>query len=258
MKFKNGYSVFLSMVTLGILAYAILNTILPAQAQQSTIATDTEPNRAKIEKIIREFLLKNPELLVEMSALLEERQQKQKNELFISNLSSIRDKLTDSNSPVLGNPESNNVIVEFSDYNCPYCRRMGPIVKEALQENKDLKVILREFPVLGEDSLTASKAALASKYQNKYEEFHFSLINNEGRINEKVVFKIANKIGLDIQKLKKDMQRPEITAAIQQNMEMAQRLGINGTPAFIAGNKLVPGAIPKNQFSELISVAKEK
>ena len=257
MKIRTASSRLLLLIFVGIIAVSISVYYYPTFSQTSSNEERADLPKEKIEAIIRDYLLKNPEILDEMALLLEERRRKAQREQFVSNLSTLRDELTSSKSPTLGNPEAKKVIVEFSDYNCPYCRRMAPIVKETIEKNKNIRIVLREFPVLGPDSVEASKAALAAQYQGKYQEFHFALISHNGRLNKSSINKIAENVGLDMERLKKDMERSEITDSIKRNIEMAQRLGINGTPAFIVGDQLSPGAVSKEQFELLIAEAEK-
>ena len=241
-----------------IFAIAIF-TITHASAQQSEPGKIDDKERQKIEKIVRDYLLRNPEILVEMSTILDAKQQAQQQIGFRDALASIRkDLMNDSATPSTGNPDGKTVIVEFSDYNCPYCRKMAPLVKSAIKDNPDLKVVMREFPILGPSSRYAARAALAAKFQNKYQEMHWAMISHQGRLNNATIDRIASEAGLDMKLLKADMRRPEIEKMIAKNLEYADKLGIRGTPAFIAGDTLAPGALSKEAFQSLLKAASPK
>ncbi len=224
---------------------------------QPAMAENKQFSRPEIELIIRDYLLKNPELLIEMSRLLEAKQKALTKNNFSDAVKKLNTELVSGDgAAVMGNPDGKTVIIEFSDYNCPFCKRMAPMVKQAIKANPDLKFVLREFPILGPSSRYASTAALAAKMQGKYEAAHFVLISTRGRLTEVKVNKLLEAAGLDMAKLKKDMKSPSIKAVIARNLEIGQMLGINGTPAFIAAEKLFPGALTPEQFSDMVQVAK--
>ncbi len=226
---------------------------VPASAQSKPLS------KTQIEQIVRNYLLKNPEILIEMSQILDAKQKAQTANRFSENLNSVIFELENGDGGgVLGNPKGTTVIYEFSDYNCPYCKRMAPIIEKAIKADKNIKVILREFPILGPSSKLASKAALAAKMQGKYQQAHFALIGVKGRLSESKVFKLLAGVGLDLDRLKKDMKRPEIDQAIEKNLQIGQLLGINGTPAFIAAEKLYPGALSPEQFAQMLKAATAK
>ena len=204
-----------------------------------------------------QLALENPELIVEVMRRLEEKQQAEKDQAFKTNLEMVRSELfANPDAPAMGNADGKTVIVEFSDYNCPYCKRMASTVKQAIDSEPDLKVVMIEFPILGPNSQYAAAAALAAKYQGKYLEAHFGLFAQKGSLTPASVERVLGQAGLDIDKLKEDMKRPEIQQALERNLELGQLLGINGTPAFIGGDLLRPGAIPATEFVRLIEVAR--
>ena len=225
---------------------------------QATSAAETNAfSKQEIEQIVREYLLKNPEILLEMSQILELKQKAATENKFSETLKQLSGELVASKGAgFMGNVNGKTVIIEFSDYNCPYCKRMSSMVKQAIKADKNIKVVLREFPILGPSSVYAAKAALAAKQQGKYQQAHFALISTKGRLTENRVKKIMAGIGVDVAKLEKDMQRPEIKAALERNLRIGELLGINGTPAFIAGGNLFPGAQDNEQFAKMLTLAK--
>ena len=228
----------------------------PAGAQQQSAET-AEAERARIETIVRDYLLNNPELIIEVMRRLEEKQQAEKDQAFKTNLVMVRSELFDNpDAPAMGNADGKTVIVEFSDYNCPYCKRMAPTVKQAMESEPDLKVVMIEFPILGPNSQYAAAAALAAKLQGKYSEAHFALFGQKGSLAPASIDRALQRAGLNLKKLKQDMKRPEIQQALERNLELGQLLGINGTPAFIGGDLLRPGAIPASEFVKLIEAAR--
>ena len=164
----------------------------------------------------------------------------------------------DTTTPFLGNENAQSFIVEFSDYNCPYCKRTYPGIKELLAADGDIKIIMMEFPVLGPMSEYAAKAALAANIQGKYAAFHEGMMDTGTRLDEKGVLGVAQKIGLDMAKLRQDMNSPEVLRQLENNALMARMLGITGTPAFVIGDQLVPGAIGKDKIKALVDATRAK
>ena len=152
----------------------------------------------------------------------------------------------------LGNNEGKKVIIEFFDYNCGYCKRSFPELMELILNDSDIKVILKELPVLGESSILASKYAIAAQKQNKYFEMHKELINFSGQISTNDIKNISKTIGINFEQLKTDMNHDETILLIRENYRLADLIGVRGTPAFIINKKLIPGAIGKNEMVKLL------
>ncbi len=199
----------------------------------------------KIEKIIKEFLLKNPRLIKSALENFELSEQIKKKQSAIELLKT-------SKNPGIFQKNADVTIFEFFDYNCGYCKSVVKLLLDTVNEDKKINLIFVEFPILSEDSYTASLAALAAQKQNLYNEFHISLMNVKGRINKDRILNIAQEIGLNIENLKSDMKDPEIKLTLKKNREVAKLLKLNGTPAFIVGNVIYPGAIKKNQLKKAI------
>jgi protein-disulfide isomerase len=152
----------------------------------------------------------------------------------------------------LGNKEGKTVIIEFFDYNCGYCKRSFPELMDLISNDSDIKVILKELPVLGESSILASKYAIAAQKQNKYFEMHQELINFSGQISTNDIKNISKTIGINFEQLKTDMNHDETILIIRENYRLADLIGVRGTPAFIINKKLIPGAIGKNDMVKLL------
>ena len=152
----------------------------------------------------------------------------------------------------LGNNEGKKVIIEFFDYNCGYCKRSFPELMDLISNDSDIKVILKELPVLGESSILASKYAIAAQKQNKYFEMHQELINFSGQISTNDIKNISKTIGINFEQLKTDMNHDETILLIKENYRLADLIGVRGTPAFIINKKLIPGAIGKNEMVKLL------
>ena len=209
-----------------------------------------EINKDNIDTIIKKFLKKNPEFLkstLDNYKVSLENKQKQ----HAINL------LKDINNPGVFSKQANITIYEFFDYNCGYCKSVVRTIMDVLSQDKKINFVFVEFPILSEQSYFAAKAALASKNQNLYNKFHLSLMKINGRVNEEKVFSTAKKIGLDINQLKKDMNNTEIEQQLVKNREIAKLLGLNGTPAFIIGNIIYPGALNLNNLTKIIKQYRE-
>ena len=203
--------------------------------------------RNKIEKIIEDFLIQNPQVLKSTLDNLELSLKKQKKQLAIKLLKT-------ANNHVIFQKNADLTIYEFFDYNCGFCKSVVQSLMDTITEDTKVNLIFVEYPILSQDSYTASLAALAAKKQNLYNDFHLSLMNTKGRVNENKIFKNAKQLGLNIDKLKIDMNDSNIELTLKKNREVAKLLGLNGTPAFIIGDIIYPGAVNKNQLKEAIKL----
>lgn len=220
--------------------------------------TFSDAQRGEIGDIVREYLVENPDVIVEVLQILQTRQQaaaqQQQQASARVDVSAIVDEDRD---PILGNPNGSVTMVEFFDYHCPFCKRLSPVIAKLIETDDDLRVVLKEFPVFGDDSVFAARASLASMKQDLYHEYHQAMLKNRGRLTERTVMKLAKKVGLDVDQLKEDMESPEINATIQANYRLAQQMGIRGTPTFIIGDEIIPGAIDINTMRRLIQAKRQ-
>ena len=199
---------------------------------------------ATIERIIRDYLLRNPEVIREALQALENKQRAAEAERVKGVIAQRREEiLRDPDSPVGGNPDGDATVVEFFDYRCGYCRAVAPTLATVAGEDPKLRIVYKEFPILGPPSLLAARAALASRGQGKYLAFHRALMGAEGDFTEARLLEVAASVGLDPTRLRKDMQDPKILATIQRNYALARSLGINATPSFVIGNEFVVGEL---------------
>jgi protein-disulfide isomerase len=159
---------------------------------------------------------------------------------------------------VAGNPAGDVTLVEFFDYNCPYCRQAAPQLQQAVADDPNLKLVFKEWPILGPGSEFAAKAALAAERQNKYQAFHQRMMAFTGAINEKSTISVAQQVGLDIGQLEKDMRDPAISAAIERNHALASALRINGTPVFIVGDQIIRGLVDSATLQRSIAEARKQ
>ena len=228
-----------------LVAVAFLSFAQIAPAQQIT--------DEQVKQLALEAILENPQIIMQAVAILEQR----KRERAASGANTVRLQLEqDPNSPNLGNPDGDVTVIEFFDYNCPYCRKAGQTVQELLASDANVRVIYREWPILGEDSVFASRAALAARAQGKYEEFHWALMNGEGRASEASILKLARHLDLDVEKLQADMTSPAVEAHIAQSSALARTLGFTGTPAFIVGDRTAPGMLSTDEITAMVAEAR--
>ena len=214
--------------------------------------------RAGIGKSIRDYLMANPEILVEAMQELERRQDNQRDALAQKGVSENQTALyRDPDSPVGGNPDGDVVIVEFNDYQCPYCKRAYQALKSVAGADGRIKIVYKDIPILGEASKLAALAALASVRQGKHGALHSALMEYPGKLDEDKIFEIATGVGLDRALLQKDMNDPKLKEIIDRNMMLASQLGVRGTPAFVIGKQFVPGAIDAAALRQLIAEARK-
>ena len=211
----------------------------------------------RVKELVLEAIRENPGIVIEAIQMIEERQETAKAFEAKQVLTSNRDALErDPNAPVLGNPDGDVTVVEFFDYNCPYCKRVKPHMEALLAADKNVRVVYREWPILGEGSVFAARAALASREQGKYDEFHWAMMEMKGRVGEANVMQAAEKLGIDTAQLRSDMDSPKINEHIETSMRLARSLGFNGTPSFVIGEALAPGLIEADQMIELVNQAR--
>jgi len=213
----------------------------------------TSEQRQAIEQVVRDFLVAHPEVLLEVTKELEQRQQAQmadaQRKLIVDKKSSIFKASTDY---VFGNPNGNIAVVEFFDYNCGWCKRAVDELGKLTKADPNVRVIMKELPIFGENSAFAAKAAMASLAQGKYWDFHVAMMR-EKQVTKENTFKIAEKVGIDVARLKRDMENPAFEAALKANQDLAQGLGIEGTPGFIVDTRVNVGFVPADGLKEMIA-----
>ncbi len=234
----------------------ILALALAALMPLPTLAQDLD--EARVKELVLEAIRENPEIVMEAVAILEQRQAGAQADAQAQALNTQRELIeNDPNAPVLGNPDGDVTVVEFFDYNCPYCRRVKPEVRALIDADPNIRLVYREWPILGDGSVFASKAALAARKQGKYEDFHWAMMGNEGRAEEVSVLRVAEEVGLDTAQLRADMDAPEVEDHIATSMQLTQALGFNGTPSFVIGDALVPGFVETDQLAKLVAAARD-
>ena len=206
-----------------------------------------------LQKLIHDYIMENPSIIADAIEALRQKEDLAAELAAKKALAERKDEIfNDADTPAIGNLKGDVTLVEFFDYRCPYCKAMADQVYEAVKADGKVKLVLKEFPVLGPDSVTASRAALAAREQKKYEEFHKAMMRLKEPVTDKTVYKVAAEVGLNVDRLKKDMDDQKIDLALKNNIRLAHDLDINGTPAFIIGDQLIPGAITQQSLKQLI------
>jgi protein-disulfide isomerase len=247
---------FAPLLAAAALASAAIAFSVPASAQSFSDA-----QRDEMHKIIREYLVKHPEVLQEAMAELEKKQALAEAEKARSAIKNHSEAIFNSPRHVtLGNPQGDVTFVEFFDYNCGYCKRALDDMMALMAKDPKLKVVLKEFPVLGPNSTEAAKIGVAVRMQDKtgkkYLEFHQKLLAGRGQIDKARAMAVAKEIGLDMGRLEKDLKSDEIDATLAESMKLAEALGLNGTPSYVINNDVVVGAVGLAVLGQKIQAAR--
>jgi protein-disulfide isomerase len=230
----------------------------PAAAQSNPLS---DPQKKAVEQIVRDFLLTNPEVIQDAIVELERRQQEAQKTAQKGALESERNTLLHSpRAYVVGNPSGDVTLVEFFDYNCGYCKRALADLRTIMKADAKLRVVLKDFPVLGPESVEASRVGLAVKQQlggEKLFDYHIRLMETRGRVNGERAVQVAKEMGLDMPRLQKDMDHPDVRAALQENMTLGDKLGLTGTPAFVIGDEVVSGAVGVEPLRKIVASTRQ-
>mgnify|MGYP003700705091 CR=1 FL=1 len=257
----------LSSVTVGITAVLVIGLAAAAwyvldpgfRAGEETSAAVADIPRDEFERRVRDYILTHPEVIVAaLRGLDAQRREAAESEAKAVIEARAEEIFRDPGSPVDGNTRGDVTLVEFFDYNCPYCRRMVPVMAEAEATDPRLRFVYKEFPILGPGSSYAARAALAAHRQERYITFHQALMAVNGPVDEDTVLAAAAEVGLDLDRLKADMTDPAVQAAIDRNLELARALRINGTPGFVVGGEILRGAVDLATLQAAIAEARER
>ena len=255
-----GLAVAAGMLAVGYIAGRPEAAIAKDAPQTLAVASaDGAVNRTEIENIVRDYLVKNPELLIEMQQALEIKQREEQRVANLDVINSAKDEIFNAAyDGYVGNPDGKTTIVEFYDYNCGYCKRAQEDMLALTSADPDLRFVLKEFPILGPDSTKAHVVSMAfrSLMPEKYGDFHNQLLGGQGRASEATAMKIALSLGADEEKLREEMKNPAINAAFEKTYELANKLAITGTPSYVVGNEVVFGALGQEVLAQKIAEAR--
>ena len=233
----------------------VLGIVASALVARPVVGAD-EPKltQQEIEKIVHDYLLREPEVLAEALRLL---QQRQSSAAAQKAKQAIRDHqqalLSDQSSPVEGNAQGKVTIVEFFDYRCVHCRRVASTIDQLVRSNASVRVVYKNFPVLGEPSVLAARAAVAAQQQGGWPKLHRAMLAYEGDFTTETLLKLGTSVGLDSGKLKTDMMAPATDKALQANLTLAAALGVDVTPTFVIGERVIKGALSAEAFQALVN-----
>ena len=253
-----------NILTISVLAASLTSSLAHADAP----TTFTPAQKVEIGQIIRDYLVKdNPAVLIEASQALQSQQQAQVQKKAQTAIAQHGGALVGGNLTVAGNPKGDVTLVEFFDYACGHCIKMKPVINALIEKNPNLRVIYRVFPIFGKESETASRVAIAAAMQGKYGDIHAKLFNGEHQLNEEKILSIAKKSGLDMSKLKIDMNSSKVSSILDESRKLAEAIHLMGTPAFIvlstpngefksgSESTFVPGATSQANLQDLIKKA---
>jgi len=231
--------------------------LLPVSSRAQTFS-DTQ--KGEIETIIKDYLIAHPEVLEQASAELEKRKQAAEAERAKTEIASHAQALFYSPRQVtIGDVKGDITLVEFFDYNCGYCKRALTDLTSIMKDDPKLRVVLKEFPVLGPGSVEAAKVAVAVRMQDsgkKYFDFHLRLLGGRGQADLARALQAAKEAGFDMARIKKDMESDEVKTSLEENMKLAEALGLNGTPSYIVGSQVVVGAVGLDALKQKVNVAR--
>ncbi|MCB4454514.1 DsbA family protein [Leisingera sp. McT4-56] len=243
-------------------AAATALALLAAPAQAFDINAMSEAEREAFGAQVREYILANPELILEAVDLLEQRQQQAEaardDVLVEENLAELQN---DGYSWVGGNPDGDITLVEFMDYRCGYCRRAAPEVAKLLESDGNIRLVIKEFPILGEASVLSARFAVATKHvagEDAYKQVHDALIEFGGEPNEVALRRLAEGLSLDADAIFAKMDSEEVTAELRQTRALAQKMAISGTPTFVLGTELLRGYLPADQMEIMVAEIREQ
>lgn len=238
-------------------AAAVLSVVLGGTAQAQAL---NDAQKKQVESLIGEYLRAHPEVILDSVRAMQEREQATLRQKQQEGLVSLRQNIeNDPATPVIGNPNGDVTVTEFFDYRCGYCKGVFPSVLRLLKDDPKVRYVMKELPILTPESRIAAKVAL-SVWQNepkRYQDLHTKLMQAQGDLPEKRIFDIAKSVGVNVERARKDMNSPEIEQMLGANMELAQALGITGTPGFVIGNQLLPGAIDYDTLRQLVAQARK-
>lgn len=214
-------------------------------------------SKSDIEKIVKDYILNNPDVLVESLENYRAQQERQMQTDALENIKKHDAFLTGADAPSVGNPNADVTVVEFFDYNCGYCHRALPDIQTMVKEDSNVRFVFHEFPILSPTSALLAKWSLAAHKQGKYFEYHSALMSKRGVNSPDRLKSIGKDLGLDVAQLEKDANSPAIAAELEKSMTAAREIGIRGTPAFIINGEMYPGYLGEDGLRDAIAKARE-
>lgn len=253
------FSDVLSHLRTAALAAAVIGTVAALPHVASAQNTSAASTRADVEKIVRDYILNNPEIVAEAIRLLQQKKKLAETAADRQALADNRAELVDDpTSPVGGNAGGDVTVVEFFDYRCGVCKRIHPIVGQLVKSDPNIRRVYKEWPILGPNSVLAARAAIASRKQGKYLAFHKVMMEANSSFGESAIMEMAESVGIDAAKLRRDMRSAETDAIIRKNYALAEKLKLNGTPSFVIGDTLLRGGRDLDSLRAIVAEARTK
>ena len=241
-----------SLLLLPVLALAAV----PAMSRADDALTQAQTDQ--VNKLIHDYFMNNPKALIDAIAHAEASMKQDEESQTKALIQSHREELEqDPTSPVIGNPKGDETIVEFFDYRCPYCKVTAPTLQTLIGQDQKVRVVMKEFPILGKESVFASRVALVARKHGKYAEFHEAMFALKTKVDDDRTLEVAKSVGLDPAQVKKEAESPEIDAILKHNYDLAKTLDITGTPSFVIGDTLLPGAVELKDFQDAIAAVRK-
>lgn len=239
---------------------ALLSLAAAPAAAQTDIGNMTPAERAAFGAEVRAYLLANPDVLNEVIEEYARQRKAAQADADRQLVAEHADELyEDSHSYVAGNPEGDVTVVEFLDYNCPYCKQAHPEVLQLLEADPNVRLVVKEFPILGPESIAASQIAMAALEQDpeSFPALYEALMSHQGRVNENAVYTLAEAAGYDVGELEEAAAATGIEDLIKDNYQLGARLGIEGTPGFVIGDRIIRGFVPADELAAAVEAARE-
>ena len=243
-------SKFIHLFIMAIMSVTVMALTTGLMAPAHADVKDSD--KAAFEAIIKDYIIANPEVVRDALMDLAKREDQARQALAMQIL------FDDAGDPVMGNPDGGLVIYEFSDYNCGYCKRVFEPIQQILQDDGDIRFVIKEFPILSQSSLVAAQAGIAAEKQGKFADFHINMMTYRGKVTTQSIMDAASEAGIDIDQLKTDMASPAIAGIIARTRQAAEALQLTGTPALVIGDTVVRGAIDIDEFRRLITAERAK
>lgn len=237
-----------------VLTASVLAIMGPMSAASASEFTPEQEK--KLGEMMKQFIMDNPDVIMKSVEQYQIEQQRKMQMGAEEALKESYEYYINKDLPSAGNPDGDVTVVEYFDYNCGYCRRAFADIVDIIEQDKNVRVVFQDLPVLGTDSYNIAVLSMASHKQGKYFEFHKAIMGHSGPQDMDTILGVAEKAGLDVEKLKEDMNDPEIETTLRKHAQMAQSIGINGTPGFIIGEKLFPGYIGLQGMEKEINAAR--
>ncbi len=238
-----------------LLSFVMLSLISPV----SIAGGFTDSQKSEMEDMFKDYIMNNPKVIIDSLNKFQIDQRDEAQKAAKEALEQEYDNIVNNKDhAVVGNPDGDITVVEFFDYNCGYCKKAFPEIQQLIEDDKEVRVIFIDFPVLGPSSMELAKYSVAANMQGKYFEFHAALMNHKGQKTKEAVLEIAKEVGLDVEKLKKDAESEKVEKILKDNREIAGKLSIRGTPGFIVGKEIIGGYIPLEDMKQVISDERAK